>query len=366
MRAKTVRRTLLGVVLVAASCNVYDSSLLVGGGTTGSGGTSARGGSGGSTGGDGGSGGSKGGSGGSGGTGGDGGTGAVTQGGSDGGSGKGGTSAGRGGTGAGGASGTGNEAGVGADAGEAGMLGDGGTGMGGTAGTGGGMAGTSGAGGTSGTGGNGGMSGAGGTAGMGGASAGSGGAGMGGMAGTGGGTATGCAKITMPIAAATDQAHFVITLTNAANFSAATITIHYFVLSGTGGIIFPYIQDTSFAFLGQSTGTKAALQSNSWGTITWNAGADTGATIDKTKVNRIGIEVNINGAATYSNPTTLFIDSITVATPSLSFPFDTSSSVDGSSNGVDVTSPAQSLWINTSSSDTTAKSVATAWVASCP
>jgi hypothetical protein len=379
---RKVRRAVTLSILVAASCNVYNPSLLVGHGGAGAG---ATGGAGGTTGGSG-AGAEVGGT-----------TNAGNGTGGGGGKGSGGT-AGRasGGT-AGSSGGSGNESTAGGEGGEAGaMTGEGGSvsaGTGGTGGTAGGVSGGAGSGGTAGTGASAGTGGS--AAGMGGSAGTANVAGMGGSAGTSAGTAgmggavggagmggaggaapaSGCANLTVPLAAGADKAHFVITLTNPVNMSAAaaTISMRVYVLAGSGGILLNYVQDTNFHFL-PSTTTHPAISTlvGAWTTVTWNVGSEPvgSSTIDKTNIKRIGIEVNANGTATsgLTNPTKIYVDSISasaITTPTPSFGFDTSGTVaTNASNGIDV--GGQVLWLNSYSQDTTAANVTLGWLTSCP
>jgi len=240
-----------------------------------------------------------------------------------------------------------------------------------------GMGGTSGAGGaieTSGTGGmgvGGGSAGGAGTSGAGG-SAGSSGT-MGGVASSGGGgttaTANGCVKLSVPLDGATDKAHFVISLATPADLSLATISMHLYVLAGSGGSIFNYVQDSgTYRFFGVELAQRAALRSFSgWSTLTWAVGAqpDAAATgIVKTSIENIGIEIGAPPSSSWTSPTVVYIDSITVTTPTLSFTFDGSSSVYPTATTTAATG--QALWINGGATDTTAVGVTLGWQATCP
>jgi len=246
-------------------------------------------------------------------------------------------------------------------AGTAGMLNNGGTG-GGSAGT----AGTPSNGGTAGQGGavSGGSGGALSSAGAGGALS---------SAGTGGAqdSAQGCAKLSVPLDDAADRVHFVISLTSPLDLSKGTVSVRFYVQSGSGGSIFSFVQDAArFHFFAVQGAARPKLSTFSgWSTLTWDVGAtDPGSSnIDKTTIKRIGVEINAAPDAVWSNPTVVYLDSITVVQPSLttSFTFDTSSSVSTStSNTSDVSG--QVLWLNSLTSDTTATGVSLGWQATCP
>jgi hypothetical protein len=292
------------------------------------------------------------------------------------------SNAGMSGAGAGGAGG-GRAGAGGAGKGGTGMAGDDAGGAGGTtSGAGGSSSGKGGAGGSSsgkgGAGGGssgkggagGGSSGKGGSAGS---TAGTGGKGGNGSGGTTGGTggddeAEGCARLSVPLNGANDKAHFTISLSNAADLSdpGTTISMRIYVEDGSGGVIFAYAQDGDYNFLGPDD--RPALEDQAgWVTLDFDIAAEPNANppLDKSSVQRIGIEINAESSTDWSNPTIVFVDSISVSSTMLSFPFNTSSTVSTSTNQTSDPS-SQVLWINADSSDTTASGTALSWVASCP
>jgi hypothetical protein len=244
----------------------------------------------------------------------------------------------------------------------------GGTGGNGTAGSGGAAGSGTAGGGTAGEGVAGGGTGGSGAAGSGG-SGGSGGSAAG--AGTGGtSSATGCAKLSVPLDGQNDRAHFVISLPSAVDLSAATATIRMrlYVQAGVGGTVFNYVQDSQPRFFGVATAMRPALSSISgWQTLTFNVGAlaDTASpAIVKSDIRRIGIEINAGPSTAWSNPTILYVDSITVQQPALSFTFDTMSTITATPSASDVSG--QVLWLHNGTSDTTATGVSLSWQATCP
>src|SRR5206468_432422 len=153
----------------------------------------------------------------------------------------------------------------------------------------------------------------------------------------------------------TDKAHFVITLTSLADFSSATVSMRVYVQSGSGGTVFNYVQDSGNHFFGVPVANRPVLGSFSgWTTMAWNVGAqpDSDATgIVKTSIKRIGIEVNAAPSSLWADPTVVYVDSITVKTPTLSFTFDAASSITASTTA----DPAgQLLWLASNTLDTTA------------
>jgi hypothetical protein len=201
----------------------------------------------------------------------------------------------------------------------------------------------------------------GGTGGLGGAAAGSSGA-----SGAGGAiqAASGCAKLSVPLDDASDKAHFVISLASTADLSGATISMRFYVQAGQGGTIFNYVQDSgTYHFLGVPEAKRQPLASvTGWSTISWNVGTEPDAAntgIVKTSIKSIGIEINALPSSSWSNPTVVYVDSVTVASPTLSFTFD-------AANSVSTSNTAGALWLNGGASDTTATGAAVTWQSTCP
>jgi len=192
-------------------------------------------------------------------------------------------------------------------------------------------------------------------------------AGTGGASANGDGNATGCAKLSVPMNGANDKAHFVVSLRSAADLSAAgtTISMRVHVQDGVGGVILAYAQDSSFNFLGPATKPLLAEQ-DGWVTLTWDIGAEPAAQtgIMKRSISRLGIEIKAAPSATWSNPTVVYVDSISVNAPALSFPFGTTGTVSGMAQSSDVAG--QVLWLNSGTMDTTATGTTLSWVATCP
>jgi hypothetical protein len=355
---RSARQAALGALIALVGCSVYDASLLVGG----AGGVSGRGGSGSNVGGSNPEGGSGGSTGGSAAKGGSGALGGHTSSGGSAGSGVGGS---KGGTGGDGSSATG---GTGASAGSTGGNGSGGDAQGGTGnidssggmGDEGGVA-NPGEGGTNASGTGGTDPGAGGSAGVGGSAGAA--AGTGGSAGAPPVTATGCAKLNASIAASTDKTHYLITLGSAdVDFTSAVVSVHLYV-QGTDGGLFLYLQQATYEFYG--TPLEPFSDFSGWTTLTWDFSAITSTgTLDKTKVRRLGLEIGGTGGSTFTNPTVVYVDAITVTTPALSFPFDATASVN--TTPVTLHTGDTALWQNSASADTTATGSTLEWVASCP
>jgi len=168
----------------------------------------------------------------------------------------------------------------------------------------------------------------------------------------------------VPLDAASDKAHFVLSLASTADLSGATISMRFYVQAGQGGTIFNYVQDSgTFHFLGVPTANRQPLNTASgWSTVNWDVGTEpdaAGTGIVKTSIKSIGIEINAQPSTTWSNPTIVYVDSITVQSPALSFTFDANSSVSTSNTS-------GTLWLNSNSLDTTASGSALTWQATCP
>jgi len=115
---------------------------------------------------------------------------------------------------------------------------------------------------------------------------------------------------------------------------------------------------------GRANSGAAGLRND--GTLTWNIAAQgPGSTnINLSSVYRVGLEINAAPDSVWSNPTLVSVDSITVSSPSLSFSFASSSSVNPTPSIQDVSG--QALWLNAYTEDTTASNVTLGWTSSCP
>lgn len=177
-------------------------------------------------------------------------------------------------------------------------------------------------------------------------------------------TATGCAKLSVPLDDAADKAHFVISLASNTDMSGATISMRFYVQAGQGGTIFNYVQDSgTYHFLGVAEANRQLLgKASGWSTVSWDVGKepDAGTNIVRTSIKNLGIEINALPSSKWSNPTVVYVDSVTVTSPALSFTFNASSSVSTVSN------TAGAIWLNTGSTDTTAAGAMVVWQATCP
>jgi hypothetical protein len=184
-----------------------------------------------------------------------------------------------------------------------------------------------------------------------------------GAAGSPGAGATGLAVLTVPLAAATDKAHFLITLASSVDMSAATITFHVNVHAGTSGVFQGYVQHggaPDYNQLFQGWQTLSAL--SGWQDIVWNVASTSNPnTFDEKTVARLGIEIGGGSVAAFSAATdVVYVDSIKLsgATPvSGPWTFDTNDSISAT------TFPSSPiLWLNTASTDTTATGTTLTWL----
>lgn len=190
----------------------------------------------------------------------------------------------------------------------------------------------------------------------------------GGMPATTGGSATGgtepdgcpgCARLSVPLAASGHKGNFVIALPQVTNFTGAVIRYRLFKRAGSGGEVKGYIQhggSPDYAQLFQSQAVRlSALEG--WHDLVWNLASE-GASYDKTIVGRVGIQVIGLGSTSWTNPTVVDVDSITVTGPAVGpFEFDSASSV---SSDATIGAPPNVLWRN--SGDNPVAGAAVSWV----
>ena len=173
-----------------------------------------------------------------------------------------------------------------------------------------------------------------------GGSAGSG--GTGGSGGTASETCSGCARLSVPLAAAGDRTHYLIPLSGNVDFSAAVVTYRVFVHAGSGGHIQAYVQhggipDYNLVYHGQ----QSLSGLSGWTNLVWDVGAMS-TPFDKTIVQRVGIEVLAGNTGPWANPTVVYLDSISVSGASTGpWTFDTADTVSAAPGGA----PAGVLWL---------------------
>ncbi len=207
----------------------------------------------------------------------------------------------------------------------------GGSTSGGTAGTStsGGTAGTSTSGGTAGT------STSGGTAGT--SSAGT--SSTAGAGGEGGGgtvaeSCSGCARLSVPLMEVDSFTQYQVDLGDAVDLSAATITFHVCRVAGSGGVFQPQVSEDS-GYTGNYDGGDTNIAdimdcNDGFEDIVFTA-AGGGGSFPATSVTHIGIQIHSgNVAVAWTNPTVIYVDSITVAGgPDSAGPFNFAADLEG-------------------------------------
>ena len=143
-------------------------------------------------------------------------------------------------------------------------------------------------------------------------------------------TCTGCARLSVPLATATDKANFVIILPAVKDFSAATMTLRVYLQAGSGGQLKGYIQHSGspdYLQLFQYAPVELKSLGSGWHDIVWNIAAQT-SSYDKTIVGRIGVQITGQGSTNFTNPTVAYLDSISVSGVTVGpWAFDQSSSI---------------------------------------
>jgi hypothetical protein len=179
-------------------------------------------------------------------------------------------------------------------------------------------------------------------------------AGVSGIAGTGGqescAGASGCARLSVPLAAEGDRTHFSIALGADVDFSTAVVSYRVRRVSATGGRIWAYLQHGGTPDFDLIYGGARDLDDlgSEWTTLTW----DVAATVppfpfDKTVIARVGIEILASDPGPWTSPTVVDLDSIEISGPSVGpWPFDDASSVSS-----EAAAPPGVLWMSDNAPD---------------
>lgn len=127
-------------------------------------------------------------------------------------------------------------------------------------------------------------------------------------------TCSGCARLSVPLAAATDKANFAITLPYTMNFSNAVVTMRVYRQAGSGGQFKGYVQHSGspdYLQLFQDPPFDVSSLTG-WQTLTWNVGEQR-ASYDKSNVGRVGLQITALASTSWTNPTVIYVDSISVS-----------------------------------------------------
>jgi hypothetical protein len=188
-----------------------------------------------------------------------------------------------------------------------------------------------------------------------GGSGGAGKAGSGGSSGTSGSAevCSGCARLSASLASELDRARFIITMPSNTNFETAVITLRVFRRAGSGGQLRSYLQHGGgpFGFAALDLGGRELSDLSGWVDLIFDLTPVTD--YDKTIVRRLGIEIVGTGASSWTNPTVVYVDSVSIANTTLDpsvFAFDTADTIVPTPR---TSSPGdQRMWLNSGSGDT--------------
>lgn len=175
--------------------------------------------------------------------------------------------------------------------------------------------------------------------------------GGGGTGGSAAETCSGCARLSVPLASATDQAHFLMTLPANTDFTSAVVTFRVRCQAGSGGQLRGYLQHggtPDYAFL--VLGITELVDLSGWTSVSYELSGVTG--FDKTVVRRVGLEITAAGSSSWLDPTVVYLDSISIANTALnpsSFSFDAADSITTTPSSLGPTD--QTLWLNDAEHD---------------
>ncbi|MGK4008970.1 hypothetical protein WMF31_40575 [Sorangium sp. So ce1036] len=147
----------------------------------------------------------------------------------------------------------------------------------------------------------------------------------GGGAGEGGGGSVdpseqcpGCARLSVPLTSAAQATQFFIEFDEPVDLTGATVTFRVKAHTGTSGGVQPFVQngaDLFWANIGYSWNPVADL--GAWADLTLDvdALAPASPSFNRTVVKLIGLQVAAGATGPWTNPTVIYVDSITVTRP---------------------------------------------------
>ncbi|MGK4006893.1 hypothetical protein WMF31_29995 [Sorangium sp. So ce1036] len=157
--------------------------------------------------------------------------------------------------------------------------------------------------------------------------AGEGGAGEGG-AGEGGGdtgigpdeSCSGCARLSVPLTESGQATQFLVTFDEPVDLTGATITYRVKTYAGTSGGVQPYVQNgDALAWATAGWGWNPVSELKEWTDITIDVDAavvpEGSAPFDKSQVLMFGLQITAGDEGPWTNPTVVYVDSITVTRP---------------------------------------------------
>ncbi|WP_437624858.1 hypothetical protein [Sorangium sp. So ce1151] len=143
--------------------------------------------------------------------------------------------------------------------------------------------------------------------------------------GTGGGTVdpgeqcSGCARLSVPLTGRGQATQFFIGFDQAIDLTGATVTFRVKAHAGASGGLQPYVQNGDelfYAYIGYTWNPVADLGEWTELTIDVDAAAAASAGFNRTLVEMIGLQVTAGDTGPWTNPTVIYVDSITVTRPS--------------------------------------------------
>ncbi|WP_437757763.1 hypothetical protein [Sorangium sp. So ce1389] len=143
--------------------------------------------------------------------------------------------------------------------------------------------------------------------------------------GSGGGTVepgeqcSGCARLSVPLTGRRQATQFFIGFDEAIDLTGATVTFRVKAHTGTSGGVQPFVQNGDelfYANIGYTWNPIADLGEWTEFTIDVDAAAAASPFFNRTLVEVIGLQVTAGDTGPWTNPTVIYVDSITVTRPS--------------------------------------------------
>jgi hypothetical protein len=173
---------------------------------------------------------------------------------------------------------------------------------------------------------------------------------------------SGCARLYVPLASSTDRARFVLSIAPGTDLTDATITLRIARPKGTSGKFRAYIQEGGPDYhvrFGPSI--NLAALSTSMSSITFKID-DSITSVDVTAIARMGVEISGEGGSSFTNPTLIYVDRISVVgewVADQDFTFDTAASVSTTPTN---SGPLGKMWLNNYKADTNMSGAAIEWL----
>ncbi|MDC0682883.1 hypothetical protein [Sorangium atrum] len=146
----------------------------------------------------------------------------------------------------------------------------------------------------------------------------------GGSSGEGGGSSvpeehcSGCARLSVPFTTANTATQFFIEFASPVDLTGSTVTFRVRSHAGTNGGVQPFVQngaDLFYANIGYSWNPIAGLADWHEITVDVDALSSSRPNFHRTQVKLIGLQITAGGTGPWTNPTVIYVDSITVTKP---------------------------------------------------